>query len=97
MICDKNILNMVSDFLWIKKERREILLDLDEGKVEEDESDINRGEKLLGEEEIINRKWKERIEKMKRGEELWKEMWGKEIQKREEDQLFNKVKVQVRI
>ena len=88
---------MVSDFLWIKKERREILLDLDEGKVEEAESDINRGEKLLGEEEIINRKWKERIEKMKRGEELWKEMWGKEIQKREEDQLFNKVKVQVRI
>jgi hypothetical protein len=59
---------MVTDFLWIKKEG---------------------GERVL--EEID----KQGDDRMRRGEELWREMWRREIELRKESKMLNGLNIQV--
>lgn len=68
LLVEKNTLNMVTDFLWIKKEG---------------------GERVL--EEID----KQGDDRMRRGEELWREMWRREIELRKESKMLNNLNFQV--
>ena len=97
LIDEKCLLNMVNNLLWIKKERRDRVVEGDV-KVLEGDLKVGEGEERVAEvEEMEYRRGKEFSEKMRRGEEVWREMWGREIKSREESKLLINSKLQVNL